>query len=29
MNYPKTPHLAALTATANVMLNMDEVLTKQ
>lgn len=29
MDYPKTPHLAALTATANVMLNMDEVLTKQ
>ncbi len=29
MEYPKTPHLAALTATANVMLNMDEVITKQ
>jgi hypothetical protein len=29
LDYPKTPHLAALTATANVMLNMDEVITKQ
>ncbi|HEV7348946.1 PSD1 and planctomycete cytochrome C domain-containing protein [Telluribacter sp.] len=29
MDYPKTPHLAALTATANVMLNLDEVITKQ
>jgi hypothetical protein len=29
MGYPKTPHLAALTATANVMMNLDEVITKQ
>ncbi|WP_310586736.1 PSD1 and planctomycete cytochrome C domain-containing protein [Telluribacter sp. SYSU D00476] len=29
MDYPKTPHLAALSATANVMLNLDEVITKQ
>jgi hypothetical protein len=26
--YPKTPQLAALTATANVLLNLDEVVTK-
>ncbi|GAB2779691.1 hypothetical protein GCM10027275_24050 [Rhabdobacter roseus] len=29
LGYPKTPHLAALKATANVMLNLDEVVTKQ
>jgi hypothetical protein len=29
MPYPKTPHLAALSATTNVMLNLDEVVTKE
>jgi hypothetical protein len=28
LDYPKTPQLAALTATANVLLNLDEVVTK-